>query len=76
MNMIQVNERGTLTLPKQLRKPLGLTKGGILLAEVSKQGVLLKPSVAFPVEMYSDARIAEFDRADAELDRHLRRKRR
>jgi bifunctional DNA-binding transcriptional regulator/antitoxin component of YhaV-PrlF toxin-antitoxin module len=76
MNVIQVNERGTLTLPKTLRKPLGLAKGGILLAEVSEQGVLLKPSVAFPVEMYSDARIAEFDRAEAELDRHLRRKRR
>lgn len=76
MNMIQVNERGTLTLPMQMRKPLGLAKGGILLAEVSQQGVLLKPSVAFPVEMYSDARIAEFDRADAELGRHLRRKRR
>ena len=76
MNMIQVNERGTLTLPKLMRKPLGLTKGGILLAELSEQGVLLKPSVAFPVEMYSDARVAEFDRADAELERHLRRKKR
>lgn len=73
--MIQVNERGSLTLPMQIRKPLGLSKGGILLIEVSEQGVLLKPSVTFPIEMYSDKRIAEFDRADAELDRHLRRKR-
>jgi hypothetical protein len=28
---------------------------------------VLHPAVAFPIELYSDARVAEFDEADAEL---------
>ena len=43
------------------------------MAELSGQGILLKPAVAFPVEMYSDSRIAEFDEADAELERQAER---
>ena len=73
---IQINERGNLTLPKQLRKMLGLEKGGVVMAEPSEQGILLKPAVSFPIEMYSDSRVAEFDESEAELKRHLAKKRR
>ena len=73
---IQMNARGTLTLPKAFRRMLGLDKGGSLLADVSEGRVLLKPSVTFPIEIYTDARVAEFDQADTELAHRLRRKRR
>lgn len=73
---IQINSRGNLTLPKPLRKKLGLEKGGVVMAESSDQGILLKPAVSFPIEMYSDLRVAEFDEADAELKHHLAKKRR
>lgn len=73
---IQINSRGNLTLPKPLRKKLGLEKGGVVMAESSDQGILLKPAVSFPIEMYSDLRVAEFDEADAELKHHLVKKRR
>ena len=58
---IQINERGSLTLPKALRKRLGLDKGGVVMAESLDEGILLKPAMAFPVEIYSDDRIAHFD---------------
>lgn len=73
---IQINPRGTLTLPKPLRRALGLEKGGVVVAETSEAGVVLKPSVTFPIEIYSDERVAEFNAAEAELARHLKRKRR
>jgi AbrB family looped-hinge helix DNA binding protein len=73
---IQINSRGNLTLPKPLRKKLGLDKGGVVMAESSDQGILLKPAVSFPIEIYSDLRVAEFDEADAELKSHLAKKRR
>jgi bifunctional DNA-binding transcriptional regulator/antitoxin component of YhaV-PrlF toxin-antitoxin module len=73
---IQINARGNLTLPKPMRKRLGLEKGGVVMAESSEQGILLKPAVAFPIEMYSDSRVAEFDEAEAELQNHLAKKRR
>ena len=72
---IQLNPRGTLTLPKTLRKAIGLEKGGMLLAESTPEGILLRPGMTFPVEIYSAERVAEFDAADDALRRHLKRKR-
>ncbi len=68
---IQINQRGTLTLPKSIRDALGLAKGGAVMAETTKEGVLLRPSVAFPVEIYTDERVAAFDREDTLLRRRL-----
>jgi AbrB family looped-hinge helix DNA binding protein len=74
MTTIQINDRGGLTLPKELRKKLGLEKGGVVMAESSPDGILLKPAVAFPIELYTDERIAEFDKQDADLKKHLQKK--
>ena len=71
---IQINERGGLTLPKALRKTLGLDKGGVIVAESREGGIWLKPAVAFAIELYSDERVAEFDQADKELAGRLARK--
>ena len=69
---ITVNQRGSLTLPKKLRQALGMERGGVLMAVPAEDGgIILRTAIAFPVEMYSDSRIAEFDRADAELGRRL-----
>jgi hypothetical protein len=45
------------------------------MANADKDGIVLHPAVAFPIEMYSDARIAEFDKTEAELAKHLSRNR-
>jgi bifunctional DNA-binding transcriptional regulator/antitoxin component of YhaV-PrlF toxin-antitoxin module len=71
---IQINRRGNLTLPMSFRKKLGLEKGGVVLAESLEQGIMLKPAVAFTIEMYSDSRVAEFDRAEADLKQFLSKK--
>ncbi len=60
-----------MTLPKPLRKALGVDKGGIVMAEVREDGIVLHPAAAFPIELYSDARVAEFDAADAALAERL-----
>ena len=59
-----------MTLPKELRKQLGVDAGGVVMASASRDGIVLHPAVAYPIEMYSDERIAEFDRAEQELARH------
>jgi bifunctional DNA-binding transcriptional regulator/antitoxin component of YhaV-PrlF toxin-antitoxin module len=71
---IQINSRGTLTLPKALRRAMGLERGGMVVAETSAEGIVLRPGVAFPIELYTDDRVAEFDAADADLGRRLKRK--
>lgn len=72
---IQINQRGTMTLPMRLRKRLGLEKGGVIMAEESEEGIVLKPAVAFPVEMYTDSRVKEFEKESDRLHSHLRKKR-
>ncbi len=72
---IQINSRGTLTIPKALRKALGLDKGGVVYAENTKDGIVLRPTVTFPIEIYTDDRVKEFDEADSELESLLRKKR-
>jgi AbrB family looped-hinge helix DNA binding protein len=71
---LTVTSRGVVTLPARLREALGLKADDQLIAETTPEGLLLRPAVTLPVEIYSDRRIREFDAAEAELDKLLRRK--
>ena len=69
-----VTSRGVVTLPAKLRQALGIRADDQLIAETTPEGLLLRPAVTLPVEIYTDQRIREFDGAEAELDKVLRRK--
>ena len=71
---LTVTSRGVVALPAKLREALGLKADDRLIAETTPEGLLLRPAVTLPVEIYSDKRVAEFDAAEAELDKVLRRK--
>jgi antitoxin PrlF len=58
--VISINGRGTLTLPKELRERLGIKAAGQVVVEETRDGVLLRPGVTVPVEIYSAKRLAEF----------------
>lgn len=73
--ILTVTARGVVTLPAKLRRELGIKADDQVIAEATPEGILLRPAVTLPVEIYSPARIAEFDKAEAELARVLRRKR-
>ena len=69
-----VTSRGVVTLPVKLRRALGLKADDHLIAETTPEGLLLRPAVTLPVEIYSEKRVSEFDAAEAELAQELRRK--
>ena len=60
--VININERGTLTLPKEMRLRLGVSANAQVVAEETDDGILLRAGVTFPVEIYSAKRVAEFRR--------------
>jgi bifunctional DNA-binding transcriptional regulator/antitoxin component of YhaV-PrlF toxin-antitoxin module len=66
-SLITLNDRGTVTLPAKLRKSAGLRAHDVLMAEVTPMGILLRPTVTLPVELYTDERIQEFDESEEEL---------
>lgn len=72
---LTVTDRGTVTLPAKLRRALGIKAEDQLIAEATPDGLLLRPAVTLPIEIYGEKRIAEFDAAEAELDKVLRRRR-
>jgi bifunctional DNA-binding transcriptional regulator/antitoxin component of YhaV-PrlF toxin-antitoxin module len=74
--VININERGTLTLPKEMRLRLGVAANAQVVAEETDDGILLRAGVTFPVEIYSDKRVAEFRRnnEDALAGYHLKKK--
>jgi len=68
---LTVTSRGTVTLPAKLRRALGLKADDQLIAETTPEGLLLRPAVTLPVEIYREKRILEFDEAEADLAKVL-----
>ncbi len=64
---LTINSRGVVTLPARLRQAMGLKADDQLIAEITPEGLLLRPAVTLPLEMYSEARLREFEQAQAEL---------
>ena len=69
---LTVTRRGVVTLPARLREALGIKGDDQLIAETTPDGLLLRPAVTLPVEIYSEARIREFDAGEADLAKVLR----
>ena len=72
---LTINSRGVVTLPAKLRQAMGLKADDQLIAETTPQGLLLRPAVILPVELYTPQREQEFDAAEAELATALARRR-
>lgn len=64
---VTITGRGVITLPAKLRAALGLRADDQLIAEATPEGLLLRPAVTLPVEIYTPEREREFDEAEAEL---------
>lgn len=60
--IVSVNERGSLTLPRDVRDRLGISRGGQVILDVSEDGdISLKAGAVFPIEIYTEERLREFD---------------
>ena len=64
---LTINTRGVVTLPAKLRQAMGLNVLDQLIAETTPEGLLLRPAITLPLELYSAKRVQEFDAAEADL---------
>ena len=63
MNMIEactVGDRGDIIVPAELRKKFRMDEGSIVVAEEREDGILIRPADAYPYEIYTPERKAEF----------------
>jgi bifunctional DNA-binding transcriptional regulator/antitoxin component of YhaV-PrlF toxin-antitoxin module len=64
---VTVTNRGVISLPAKLRKAAGIELEDQLIAETTPEGILLRPAVMLPVEIYSKERLREFDAEERKL---------
>ena len=60
METTRVGKRGTFVIPVKLRQRFNIKEGDLFLAEEREDGILLRPAIAVPVEIYTPERKAEF----------------
>lgn len=60
MDVSKVGKRGTVVIPAPLRRRFGIEEGSLVVAEATEDGILIRPAVAVPVEVYTPQRKAEF----------------
>lgn len=65
--VVRISERGTLTLPKEFRRKLGLECGGQVIIDDAGEGIRIRPGVTLPIEIYTDERLKEFAEEEAKL---------
>ena len=70
--ILSINGQGTLTIPGEVLKQMGIGGVGQVILESDDRGqVVLKAYEGKPVEIYNEARLAEFREADAELEPYM-----
>ncbi|MGQ0551498.1 MAG: AbrB/MazE/SpoVT family DNA-binding domain-containing protein [Armatimonadota bacterium] len=60
MKPIRTGKRGAVVIPAELRRRYGIGEGSLVVAEAQPEGILIRPAVAVPIEIYTPERKAEF----------------
>jgi AbrB family looped-hinge helix DNA binding protein len=78
METAKLGKRGQVSIPKAVLEKVGIEAETLLLVEATEDGsILLRPAGVYPIEIYSDARVAEFmeeDRINDDLRERIKRK--
>jgi len=65
MDLIKLGKKGQLSLPAAMLRKMGIQGAATLLAEATEDGaVILRPAAVYPVEVYTAARMQEFEGAN------------
>ena len=63
METVKIGKKGQVTIPRRILEEAGLPIESQVIVESEADGsVRLRPAAIYPIELYSDERIAEFER--------------
>lgn len=71
-----VGARGGLTIPRAMRRALAIDPGGSVVAELTPEGVLLRPALTFPMSRCDVREARAALSAEDGIERFLRKRRR
>ena len=65
MDLAKIGKKGQLTIPRSVMRAAGIAEEAHVVLEATADGAILMRQVGiYPIEIYSDARIREFEEAD------------
>jgi AbrB family looped-hinge helix DNA binding protein len=65
MELVRVGKKGQLSLPKAVLEQLGIKGEVFMVLETTPDGgILLRQAGVYPLEIYSEERLKEFEEAD------------
>ena len=65
METVKLGKKGQVSIPKAVLRKLGIEGEAPLLVDTTSDGaIILRPAAVYPIEIYSEERIREFDEAD------------
>ena len=63
METVKIGKKGQVTIPRRILEASGLPIESQVIVESESDGsIRLRPAAIYPIELYSDVRIAEFER--------------
>ena len=65
MELAKIGKKGQLTIPRSVLRAAGIAEEARVVLEATSDGaIVMRPVAVYPIEMYSDARIREFEEAN------------
>jgi len=61
MELAKLGKKGQMSIPRTILEQAGIPTGSPVLVEATQEGtIVIRPAAVYPIEMYSDERVAEF----------------
>ena len=62
MELAKIGKKGQLTIPRSVLKAAGIVEESRVVLEATPDGaIVLRPVAVYPIEMYSEERVREFE---------------
>ncbi len=62
MELAKIGKKGQLTIPRAVLRAAGISEESRVVLEATADGaIVMRPVAVYPIEMYSDERIREFE---------------
>ena len=83
MELVKLGKKGQVTIPRSILKAIGIADGAPMVVDTTADGaIVLRQAAVYPIEIYSDARVEEFENSnsvppalEARVDAFIRKKR-
>ena len=56
----RIGKRDAVVIPARMQRRFGLEEGSLVIAEETEDGILIRPAITLPIEVYTPERRAEF----------------